>query len=65
MLSTDPDRTKDTILCKKPVIAEDEFNFDSDFLDKMISSLGLINSIYNRTYEDMFGRREKKLFQQY
>lgn len=54
MLSVDPQKTKETVLCQKPEIVEDEIRYDKDFLANMIDNLGMISSIYSQKDKDMF-----------
>jgi len=59
MLSIDTEKVKDTVLCEMPAIQEDNYTLDSDFIDKMIDSLGLICSVYGKTVDELFPRRRK------
>lgn len=46
MLSADPERTKDTVLCPKPEIEEEGLKYETDFLNMLIDTLGHVSSIF-------------------
>jgi len=50
MLSTAPQQTKDVVLGKKPNVACDTYNiYDEELVDKLISGIGGLASIYHKT----------------
>jgi len=50
MLSADPQKTHDVVLGKKPSIAADTYNmYDEDLVDRLISGLGNLSSIYHKS----------------
>ena len=50
MLSTSPQKTYDVVLGKKPQIASDTYNiYDEELVDKLISGLGNLSSLYHKT----------------
>ncbi len=59
MLSSDPNKTKETVLCEKPTIHEEFFQMESEFLEKMIDTLGLISSVYHKTPEELFPKKSR------
>lgn len=50
MLSTSPQKTQDVVLGKKPNVASDTYNLmESDLVDKLISGIGGLSSLYHKT----------------
>jgi hypothetical protein len=50
MLSTSPQKTQDVVLGKKPNVASDSYNiYDEELVDKLISGIGGLASIYHKT----------------
>lgn len=50
MLSTSPQKTQDVVLGKKPNVASDTYNiYDEEFVDRLITGIGGLSSIYHKT----------------
>jgi AP-1 complex subunit beta-1 len=50
MLSTSPQKCQDVVLGKKPAIASDTYNiYDEDLVEKLISGIGGLSSLYHKT----------------
>merc|ERR1711957_258196 len=50
MLSTSPQKCQDVVLGKKPPIASDTYNiYDEDLVEKLISGIGGLSSLYHKT----------------
>ena len=56
MLSSNPDLAKKIILCQKPPISEDSSSLETPLLDKLVSNIGTLSSVYYKTPE-MFVKR--------
>ncbi|EGR27514.1 hypothetical protein IMG5_194630 [Ichthyophthirius multifiliis] len=54
MLSQNPQKTKDTVLCSKPKIEENKIIKDVDFLQKMIHTIPCVSSILQKDPEQLF-----------
>lgn len=53
MLSADPQKTQDVVLCKKPQIAHDTYNlYDEELVDQLIDQISNLCSIYHKTGEE-------------
>mmetsp|Transcript_23909 Transcript_23909/g.23665 ORF Transcript_23909/g.23665 Transcript_23909/m.23665 type:complete len:873 (-) Transcript_23909:35-2653(-) len=52
LLSSDPEATKQVVLCEKPLISDASYVFESTFLDKLIEQMGTLASIYHKPYEN-------------
>jgi hypothetical protein len=59
MLSSDPEKTKNTVLCEKPEIEEEEVKYEPKFLEVMINTLGMISSVFSKLPEDLFENKDK------
>lgn len=46
MLSTNPELAKKIILCEKPTISEDSSTIETHILDKLISNISMLSSVY-------------------
>jgi len=47
MLSTDPQKTRNIVLCPKPAIEERTEVYEDAFLQNMIDTLGCVSSVYS------------------
>jgi hypothetical protein len=54
MLSSAPEKAKNTVLCPKPEIKEDTQLYESDFLITMIDQLGLVTSVFHKRENEIF-----------
>lgn len=52
LLSSDPEATKQVVLCEKPLISDASYVFETSFLDKLIEQMGTLASIYHKPYEN-------------
>ena len=53
MLSADPSKTQDVVLCTKPQIAHDSYNiYDEELVDQLIDQISNLSSVYHRTADD-------------
>lgn len=60
MLSTSPQKTQDVVLGKKPNVASDTYNiYDEEFVDKLISGIGALSSIYHKTQSEWAKEQQK------
>ncbi len=54
MLSLNPKKTQETVLCTKPKIEEEKIITDPNFIQKMIHTIPCVTSILGRAPEEMF-----------
>lgn len=54
MLSNNPQLTKFVVLGEKPQISVDSYNqYDDAFVEKLISQISNLSSVYHKTVEEM------------
>ena len=51
LLSTEPEAAKQVVLAEKPVISDDTFKIDRGLLDKLISNISTLASVYHKPPE--------------
>jgi len=56
LLSTNPEATKTVVLGDKPSIRDDSQTLDKPLLDKMLSDLALMSSVYHKSADDFITR---------
>jgi len=56
LLSTNPEQTKHVVLGDKPSIKDDSQTLDKSLLDRMISDLSLMSSVYHKTPDEFVTR---------
>lgn len=53
MLSADPQKTQDVVLCSKPQIAHDTYNiYDEELVDQLIDQISNLSSLYHKTADE-------------
>merc|ERR1719183_3502149 len=58
LLSTNPESTKHVVLGDKPGIKDDSQTIDKSLLDKLMSDLSLMSSVYHKSSEEFVTRIE-------
>merc|ERR550537_792036 len=56
LLSTNPEATKHVVLGDKPSIRDDSQTLDKGLLDKLISDLSLMSSVYHKSSDEFVTR---------
>jgi vesicle coat complex subunit len=56
MLSEDPEEAKSIILCERPTISENLGNFEGQLLDKLMSNISMLSSVYYKAPETFVKR---------
>lgn len=60
MLSTSPQKAQDVVLGTKPNVASDTYNiYDEELVDKLISGIGGLSSIYHKTQTEWAKEQQK------